>query len=114
MELDQVYRLYFQDVELFLRGLTGSESLAEELTQEAFFRSLRQLDQLPQEPGCPGLAVCGGPPTAGIPTAARQNTPSRWNRKRPWSARSRMWRAAGGSGGGVYGASVPASAAGAV
>ena len=49
MELDQVYRLYFQDVELFLRGLTGSESLAEELTQEAFFRSLRQLDQLPQE-----------------------------------------------------------------
>lgn len=49
MELDQVYRLYFRDVELFLRGLTGSESLAEELTQEAFFRSLRQLDQLPQE-----------------------------------------------------------------
>lgn len=44
MELDQVYRLYFRDVELFLRGLTGSESLAEELTQEAFFRSLRQLD----------------------------------------------------------------------
>lgn len=49
MELDQVYRLYFRDVELFLRGLTGSESLAEELTQETFFRSMRQLDQLTGE-----------------------------------------------------------------
>ena len=45
MELDQVYRLYFRDVELFLRGLTGSESLAEELTQETFFRSMRQLSK---------------------------------------------------------------------
>ena len=49
MELDQVYRLYFRDVELFLRGLTGSESLAEELTQETFFRSMRQLDRLTGE-----------------------------------------------------------------
>lgn len=36
MELETIYRLYFKDVLLFLRGLTRSESLAEELTQETF------------------------------------------------------------------------------
>lgn len=40
MELETIYRLYFKDVLLFLRGLTHSEALAEELTQETFFRAL--------------------------------------------------------------------------
>lgn len=40
MELETIYRLYFKDVLLFLRGLTHSETLAEELTQETFFRAL--------------------------------------------------------------------------
>ena len=40
MDIDTVYRLYFKDVHLFLRGLTRSEALAEELTQETFFRAL--------------------------------------------------------------------------
>ncbi len=35
-----IYRLYFRDVCLFLQGLTRSETLAEELTQETFFRAL--------------------------------------------------------------------------
>lgn len=45
MELETIYRLYFKDVMLFLRGLTRSESLAEELTQETFFRALDGLKE---------------------------------------------------------------------
>ena len=33
MEMEEIYRLYFRDVYLFLQGLTRSEALAEELTQ---------------------------------------------------------------------------------
>ena len=40
MEIDAIYRLYFKDVYLFLKGLTRSEALAEELTQETFFNAL--------------------------------------------------------------------------
>lgn len=40
MEIETIYQLYFKDVLLFLRGLTRSESLAEELTQETFFKAL--------------------------------------------------------------------------
>ena len=40
MDIETIYRLYFRDVYLFLQGLTGSETLAEELTQETFFKAL--------------------------------------------------------------------------
>ena len=40
MDIDTIYRLYFKDVYLFLKGLTRSEALAEELTQETFFKAL--------------------------------------------------------------------------
>ena len=43
MDMDALYRLYFRDVFLFLQGLTHSESLAEELTQETFFKALNGL-----------------------------------------------------------------------
>lgn len=46
MDMEEVYRLYFADVELFLRGLSGDEALAEELTQETFFKALQQVGQL--------------------------------------------------------------------
>ena len=39
MDIETIYRLYFRDVCLFLQGLTRSEALAEELTQETFFRA---------------------------------------------------------------------------
>lgn len=45
MEMEELYRLYFRDVYLFLRGLTRSEPLAEELTQETFFKALDGLKQ---------------------------------------------------------------------
>ena len=40
MDMETIYRLYFRDVYLFLQGLTRSETLAEELTQETFFKAL--------------------------------------------------------------------------
>ena len=40
MDVETIYRLYFRDVYLFLQGLTRSETLAEELTQETFFKAL--------------------------------------------------------------------------
>ena len=40
MDIETIYRLYFRDVSLFLQGLTHSEPLAEELTQETFFKAL--------------------------------------------------------------------------
>ena len=42
---DQFYEQYFKDVYLYLRGLTANESLAEELTQEAFYKTLRSIDR---------------------------------------------------------------------
>ena len=44
MDMDTIYRLYFRDVCLFLQGLTHSGSLAEELTQETFFKALGRMD----------------------------------------------------------------------
>lgn len=40
---DEIYRLYFDDVFRFLRALTKNESLAEELTEETFFKALRSI-----------------------------------------------------------------------
>ena len=40
MDIDSIYRLYFRDVFLFLQGLTHNEALAEEQTQETFFKAL--------------------------------------------------------------------------
>ena len=41
MDIETIYRLYFRDVCLFLQGLTRSETLAEELTQETFYQAMR-------------------------------------------------------------------------
>lgn len=42
-DFEEIYRAYFDDVFRFLRGLTRSEDLAEELTQETFFRAMKSL-----------------------------------------------------------------------
>ena len=44
MDMDTISRLYFRDVFLFLKGLTANDGLAEELTQETFFRALKGLE----------------------------------------------------------------------
>ena len=42
-EFEQIYRAYFQDVELYLRAISHNESLAEELTEQVFFQALNAL-----------------------------------------------------------------------
>ena len=44
-DFDAVYREYYDDVFRFLRGLSANEALAEELTQETFFRAFRSIKQ---------------------------------------------------------------------
>lgn len=44
-EFEEVYRLYFRDVYRYCLGLTRDEALAEEITQETFFKALRSLDK---------------------------------------------------------------------
>ena len=41
---EEVYQRYFKDVYRYLLSLTRNESLAEELTQETFFKALRKID----------------------------------------------------------------------
>ncbi len=42
-EIEQLYHLYYKDVFLYLRALTGEEGLAEELTAETFFRAYEKI-----------------------------------------------------------------------
>ena len=43
-DFDAMFREYYDDVFRFLRGLSASEHLAEELTQETFYRAFRSID----------------------------------------------------------------------
>lgn len=40
-DIEQLYQLYFKDVYLYLRAISKSEDIAEELTQETFFQSIK-------------------------------------------------------------------------
>ena len=42
-EFTQIYEAYFRDVELYLRAICRDETLAEELTEQVFFRALKAL-----------------------------------------------------------------------
>lgn len=41
MDIETVYQKYFHEVFLYLRAISGSESIAEELTQETFVRAMK-------------------------------------------------------------------------
>lgn len=41
---EKLYEEYYHDVYIFLLGLTGNESIAEEVTQETFFKAMKKLD----------------------------------------------------------------------
>lgn len=45
MEFEAIYRAYFNDVFLYLRSISRDGGVAEELTQEVFFKALRSLDK---------------------------------------------------------------------
>jgi len=42
-EFEKIYRVYFTDVELYLRAISGDEALAEELTAQVFFQAMKAL-----------------------------------------------------------------------
>lgn len=83
MDIDSVYRLYFRDVFLFLQGLTHNEALAEELTQETFFKALDGLKDYDDRHRMYGRGCSRWPATPIIPTAAGQSTLPRWKMPKP-------------------------------
>lgn len=44
MDIEKIYDEYFKDIFNFLLGLTSNHNLAEELTQESFFKAMKNLD----------------------------------------------------------------------
>lgn len=45
MEFEKIYELYFKDVYLYIRRLSSSEQIAEEITSETFFKALQSIDK---------------------------------------------------------------------
>ncbi|HWI46891.1 MAG TPA: RNA polymerase sigma factor [Rummeliibacillus sp.] len=45
MDIEEIYHEYFQDVYLFIKSLSNDESIAEEITQEAFFKALKAIEK---------------------------------------------------------------------
>jgi RNA polymerase sigma-70 factor (ECF subfamily) len=44
-EFERIYDAYFKDVYLYAKALTGNQSIAEEITDDTFFKALKSLDQ---------------------------------------------------------------------
>ena len=44
-EFDEIYTLYFKDVYLYIRRLSGDEHLAEEITAQTFYKAIKSLDK---------------------------------------------------------------------
>ena len=81
MDIDSVYQLYFRDVFLFLQGLTHNEALAEELTQETFFKE--QLLEL-------ALAIAANGPLALIATKRIINERPDWDSGNMWQKQAEI------------------------
>ena len=45
MDFEEIYYLYFREVFLYIRSLSGDENIAEEVTQEAFFKALKSINR---------------------------------------------------------------------
>jgi len=45
MTFEDIYQLYFKDVFLYLRSLSGNEDIAEEIAQETFEKALKAIDR---------------------------------------------------------------------
>ena len=43
MDFEETYKLYFQNVYLYVRSLTSDAALAEEVTQETFFKAMQSI-----------------------------------------------------------------------
>ena len=42
-EFEKIYRDYFDDVFLYIKRLSGSEDIAEDITSEAFYKAMRSI-----------------------------------------------------------------------
>ena len=45
MDFEEIYHEYFKEVYLFIKSLSHDESIAEEITQEAFFKALKAIER---------------------------------------------------------------------
>ena len=45
LELEEIYKTYFQDVYYFVLAMNKDPHIAEEITQETFFKALEKIDQ---------------------------------------------------------------------
>ena len=45
MDFEDIYHEYFQEVYLFIKSLSHDERIAEEITQEAFFKALKAIEK---------------------------------------------------------------------
>ncbi|WP_212949626.1 RNA polymerase sigma factor [Siminovitchia terrae] len=45
MDFEEIYLEYFKEVYLFIKSLSHDESIAEEITQEAFFKALKSIEK---------------------------------------------------------------------
>ena len=43
-EFNAIYKTYFHDVYLYIKKLSGSDSIAEDITSETFFKAMRAID----------------------------------------------------------------------
>lgn len=48
-DFEEIYQMYFRDVFLFLKGLSKNSNLAEELTEETFFKALSAMDSFEEK-----------------------------------------------------------------
>ncbi len=44
---DELYQTYFGDVYLYVKKLSGDESIAEEITSETFFKAMQNIQKSP-------------------------------------------------------------------
>lgn len=79
MEMEEIFRRYFQDVYLYIRRLSGSEQVAEEITGETFFKALRSIDRFRGECDI-RVWLCQIAKTAIIPTEKRLGGMLGWRR----------------------------------
>jgi len=45
MDFDRIYKEYFKTVYAYILGMCGSQSISEEITQETFYKALKNIDR---------------------------------------------------------------------
>ncbi len=48
-QIEELYRLYFKDIFLFVKAISKDEHIAEEITQESFFKAIKSINSFKGE-----------------------------------------------------------------